>query len=62
MSVKQNDPLYLRKGLWSLAAAYREIEDVSTVNFMVECAKSIGVISGSGLNAQDPPDSVIAND
>jgi len=61
MAPKQNDPLYLRKGLWALAAAYREIEDRETVKLMVECAECIGVISGAGLNAMDPPESVVAS-
>jgi len=59
MNTKQNDPLYLRKGLWAVAAAYREIEDTSAVDLMVKCAQCLGIISAAGLSAPDPPDSVV---
>jgi len=62
MNPKQNDPLFLRKGLWALAAAYREIEDRKTVDLMVQCAQCLGTISSAGLNAPDPPQSVVAGD
>jgi len=60
MNPKQNDPLFLRKGLWALAAAYRETDDRKTVDLMVECAQCLGVISAAGLSAPDPPESVVA--
>jgi len=60
MNPKQNDPLFLRKGLWALAAAYREIEDTATVDLMIQCAQCLGTISAAGLSAPDPPESVDA--
>jgi len=58
MNQKQNDPLFLRKGLWALASAYREIEDQATVDMMVRGAQCLGIISAAGLSAPDPPESV----
>jgi len=60
MNPKQNDPLFLRKGLWALASAYREIEDKATVDMMVQGAQCLGIISAAGLSAPDPPESVKA--